>query len=143
MRPTWCRLPFAVALLALTATGASSAPTSVTIEQSVPGSSGPARPAVVLVRDLPVPSSGSVVQIDASARGLEAPARLATVTILGGGASDATIVRSFRSIVAAPSAVVGAIVRDPHATVTFTVIPRVHPEAARTAGPYPIAVTSR
>ncbi len=142
MQRSWCRPLAAFACLLATASGPQAA-TSVSIESAAPGSAGPARPAVVLVRNLEVPAAGAAVTVTASARGLEAPVRLATVFVLGGRDTGATRTQSFRSIVNVPPSVLAALERDPHATISLTVTPRGHSAAATRAGPYPLTFVRR
>jgi hypothetical protein len=142
MQRSWRRALIAAALTIATTSGVSAA-TSVSIESAAPGSAARPRPAVVVVRDLPVPLAGAVVIVNAHAGGLAAPAKLATAFIVGGGNAAGTRARSFRSIVAASPSVLEALARDPHATITVTVCPKGHPEASTTSGPYAVNFTSR
>ena len=138
MERSWCRALVAAACLLATASGAR-VETSVAIESAAPGAAAVSRPAVVLVRDLPVPSGGAVVRITARSQGLQAPATLATAFIVGGRNTGATRLQSFRAVVKAPASVLATLKRDPNATISVVVTPRGRPEAATTAGPFPAA----
>jgi hypothetical protein len=142
MQRSWCRALLAAAFVLAAGSGVSAA-TSVSIESAAPGSSAAPGPKVVVVRDLAVPATGATVTVCAHAKGLSAPAKLATAVILGGRTVTGTRDRSFRSIVDAPASVLDTLARDPHATITVIVTPTGHPEAATTAGPYAVNFISR
>jgi hypothetical protein len=142
MQRSWCRALVAAAFTIATATGVSAA-TSVSIESVAPGSAAESQRPVVVVRDLPVPLSGATVTVSAHARGLAAPAKLATAFILGGGRVSGTRDRSFRAVIDAPASVLDTLVRDPHATISLTITPNGHPESATTAGPYAVSFKHR
>lgn len=131
------RILVAIGFTLLTTTVVSAA-TSVSIESAAPGSVAESGPSVVVVRDLPVPLAGATVIVSARAEGLANPAKLATVFIVGNRSLRGSRERSFRSIVDASPSVIAALAHDPHATITLTVRPSGHPEAATTIGPYTV-----
>ena len=90
-----------------------------------------------------LPVSGATVTVSAHARGLAAPAKLATAFILGGGRVSGTRDRSFRAVIDAPASVLDTLARDPHATISLTITPNGHPESATTAGPYAVSFKYR
>jgi hypothetical protein len=146
MRRFWCGAAAVAALALATASGVSAAP-SVSIESAAPGSAAPAHRYTLLIRDLAVPLDGAAVNVVASARGLDAPAKLGTAYVVGGGSAAAnagrTQTRSMRVAVDAQQSVIDTLARDRHATLTLTICPKETPDACTTSGPYPVRFTTR
>lgn len=135
----WCRL-FVVVACVLAACAGARAATTVAIEQAAPGSPS-AAPASVFVRDLTVPASGATVSVFAHAQTLTQPVKLATAYLLGSHNLTGTRSHSFRTLVSAPSSVLDALARDPHATITLTIAPTGRTDALETVGPLPVSFT--
>ena len=129
MQRSW-RSAAAAAVFALVATGAVSAATSVCIQLGAA-----AAPAVLVIRDLPVPTAGAAITVSGNAKDLTAPAPLATLFVVGGSGTG-TRERTLRAMVAAPHSVIEALQHDPKATLTVTVCPKGRPDACTTHGPF-------
>jgi hypothetical protein len=141
MQRSWC--PAAAAALILATASCVSAAPNVSIELPAPRSAaGAAPPAVLLLRDVPVPLAGGTVTVQAHSRDLPGSVRLATLFIVGGNA-DGTRRRSLRAAVQAPLNVVETLAGDAQATATLTVCPKGRPDACVTSGPFPITLTHR
>ena len=134
VRPSRFGAAVAVACVVAVCAGARAA-TTVTIECAAPGSAA-AGTATVLVRGVQVPAGGATVIVYARAAALAAPVRLATAFIVGGRNVAGVRSHNFRATVSVPPAVTRALARDPHATVTLSIVPTGRPAAAVTAGPY-------
>ena len=136
MQRSW-RSAAAAAVLALAATAAVSAGPSVCIQLGTA-----AAPAVLVIRDLPVPIAGAAITVNGNAKDLAAPAQLATLFVVGGTGSG-TRERTLRAMVAAPNSVLEALRHDPKATLTVTVCPKGRPEACTTHGPFAASFVPR
>jgi hypothetical protein len=126
-----CVAGFALAL----ASGAQGA-TSLSIKLPREAPAGASAPAVMMIRDLPIPPSGAVVTVNATLCDSRNPAPLATLFVLGEG-DGRTVDRDVRAAMAASPELITALQTDQKASLTITEC-AIGGRACTTSAPFPV-----